>query len=395
MPNCPAIITDTMDADQTKVTTKSGVQLSSSDLLPLIDNNVADLIAVIDADKNRLWHNEAYCRTLGYTREELAREDSQVKVHPDDLPAVAATFEQAMSTGVGAPCAYRMQRKDGQWLYLESNARVVDLPQQGRCLILVARDVTERVRLENQLKKELAEAADYATSLLPLPQAGPVQSDWIYIPSTSLGGDSFYYEWIDEDYFRFCLLDVCGHGIGAALLSISAVNALRSRNLPNADFLKPAEVMRAINLAFPMEEQGNRFFTMWYGVYHRPTGQLTYASAGHPGVVLYPSPDAAAIELETRGAAIGLFEESVFEEKTIALDPGSILYIFSDGVFELVDPSGREWPMEQFIESLRPQSQDAQAELDRIIHIARTYAGTDGFEDDYSMIRFALIGDGD
>ncbi len=79
------------------------------------------------------------------------------------------------------------------------------------------------------IAQELAEAAAYVRSLLPAPmQAGsPVPSDWRFITSTSLGGDSFGYHWLEPDQLAIYLLDVCGHGVGAALLSVSAINTIQ------------------------------------------------------------------------------------------------------------------------------------------------------------------------
>ena len=65
---------------------------------------------------------------------------------------------------------------------------------------------------------------------------------WQFIPSAALGGDAFDYQWLDDDHLAICLLDVCGHGVGSALLSISAINTLRSRTLPNTEFPDPSQV---------------------------------------------------------------------------------------------------------------------------------------------------------
>ncbi|MGO4843433.1 PP2C family protein-serine/threonine phosphatase, partial [Rhizobiaceae sp. 2RAB30] len=85
------------------------------------------------------------------------------------------------------------------------------------------------------------------------------------VPSTELGGDSFGYHAIDDDHMAFYLLDVCGHGVGATLLSVAVINVLRASALPNARFRDPASVLAALNDAFPMEKQNDKFFTIWYG----------------------------------------------------------------------------------------------------------------------------------
>jgi FtsZ-binding cell division protein ZapB len=148
-------------------------------------------------------------------------------------------------------------------------------------------EIEERVQAQNRLQEELNEAADYVRSLLPPPiLEGVVRTDWRFTPTTSLGGDSFGYHWLDDDRFAMYLLDVSGHGVGAALLSVSAMNVLRSRNLPQTDFSEPDQVLSALNNAFPMEEQNGRYFTMWYGVYNKKDRRLAYASGGHPPALL-------------------------------------------------------------------------------------------------------------
>src|SRR5208283_581139 len=121
---------------------------------------------------------------------------------------------------------------------------------------------TYRALVESQkhLAAELAEAAAYVKSLLPAPLHGEVTTDWGFIPCSELGGDAFGYRWVDSDHFAIYLLDVCSHGVGAALLSISVMNVLRSQNLPGVDFRNPGEVLTALNRAFAMESQNNLYF---------------------------------------------------------------------------------------------------------------------------------------
>ena len=106
----------------------------------------------------------------------------------------------------------------------------------------------------------------------------------------ALGGDSFGYHWIDDEHFAFFVLDVCGHGVRAALLSIAAAETLRSEALPTTDWRDPGAVLTALNEAYPMERHDDLFFTIWYGVYHRPARRLAYASAGHPAAILLRGP---------------------------------------------------------------------------------------------------------
>ena len=121
------------------------------------------------------------------------------------------------------------------------------------------------------LDRELGEANDYVQSILPLPiTSGPVLADWFYQPCTRLGGDAFGYQMLDTRCFAAFIMDVAGHGAGAALFSMTVATALRQRMLPEVDFRDPAMVIRGLNRMFPMERHNNLFFTMWYGVMTSP-----------------------------------------------------------------------------------------------------------------------------
>jgi hypothetical protein len=79
-----------------------------------------------------------------------------------------------------------------------------------------------------RLQRELSEAARYVRSILPEPIDQPFVIDWKYHPSSEIGGDAFGYHWIDDEHFAIYLLDVCGHGVAASLLSATAINMIRS-----------------------------------------------------------------------------------------------------------------------------------------------------------------------
>ncbi len=135
----------------------------------------------------------------------------------------------------------------------------------------------------DHLDGELAQAAQYVFSLLPEPVTqGDIRIDWRLVPSKALGGDSLGYHWVDDYHLAIYLVDVCGHGVGAALHSLSVINVLRSQSLPDTDFLSPREVLTGLNRMFPMEKHNGMFFTIWYGVYEKSSSNLTYAGAGHP-----------------------------------------------------------------------------------------------------------------
>lgn len=196
-------------------------------------------------------------------------------------------------------------------------------------------------KTQARLEEELSDATRYVFSILPDKRSQAPKTDWLLVPSTELGGDSFGYHALDDDHFAFYLLDVCGHGVGAALLSVTAINVLRASALANADFRDPPQVLAALNATFPMEKQNNMFFTIWYGVYNKTTGELRYATGGHPPSILIraDAPDAEPELLITVGGiAIGAFPDVDYECKSVQVGPGDRLLILSDGTFEVNGP---------------------------------------------------------
>lgn len=239
---------------------------------------------------------------------------------------------------------------------------------------------------EQRLAWEVARAAEYVISLLPKSILdGRVRADWRYVPSAELGGDCFGYHWIDPEHFAIYLLDVSGHGVGAALLSVSALDAIRVQSLPNTDFRNPGQVLAAMNGAFQMQKHNNLFFTCWYGVYNARTGLLEHASAGHPPAVLI-SPAGSVEMLRAPNTIIGAFPKMPFSSASAQIEPGSRLYVFSDGVYEVEGPDGSMWDLEGLAKFLaRPEAPGE--DLDGLHAFVCGMRGSPVLEDDFSIVR--------
>jgi sigma-B regulation protein RsbU (phosphoserine phosphatase) len=236
---------------------------------------------------------------------------------------------------------------------------------------------------QKKLAAELDDASRYVQSLLPAPiEEGPVRAAWRFLPSEQLGGDAFGYHWLDERRFAVYLLDVCGHGVGAALLSVSVMNVLTNRALP-VDYAEPGAVLAALNNTFSMEKQNNMYFTIWYGVIDVVARELLFACGGHPPAALLGA-DGNPVPLRVPGAIIGGFPEAVFRTGRQAVPPGGTIHVFSDGVYELERPDGSTVQLEEFFQELSRPCQGSR--LERIVQWARTIRAGARFDDDVSLI---------
>ncbi|HEY9887668.1 MAG TPA: SpoIIE family protein phosphatase, partial [Candidatus Obscuribacterales bacterium] len=233
-------------------------------------------------------------------------------------------------------CAIALAQGVDDWLLYP-----VD-PAELRARVLASKHIL-RLKQELQTQKqlleaELAEAEAYVRSLLPDDLTDKVPINARFIPSRSLGGDCYDFYWLDPDYLVIYLLDVSGHGLGSALLSTSVLNILRSQSLPNVNFYRPEKVLQALNDTFQMNEQNEKYFTIWYGVYNRANRQLLYASAGHPPAVLISDqggPPQGVECLKTAGLPIGMMPDVQYHWQRCIVPPASRLYLFSDGVYEI------------------------------------------------------------
>ncbi|MDD5204867.1 MAG: SpoIIE family protein phosphatase [Desulfobacterales bacterium] len=241
------------------------------------------------------------------------------------------------------------------------------------------------------LSAQLASAAEYVVSLLPRTlKEGNIRTDWRYFPSAQLGGDSLGYHWIDEHHFAMYLLDVCDHGVGPALLSVSVLNVLRSQTLPHTDFRNPEEVLARLNETFPMEKQNNLFFSLWYGVFNKATGKITYGCAGHPPALLMSSASETK-DLGTKNMFIGGMPDITYTSESVNLEMPSRLYIFSDGIFEIAKTDGTMWSFEEMKGFLEAPAMDETPEMDRLYSFVREMHGGEGLDDDFSMLKIEFI----
>ncbi len=246
--------------------------------------------------------------------------------------------------------------------------------------------------LQNQkqlLEAELAEAAEYVSTILPEPLQHPCLSiDVCFIPSRQLGGDSFDYFWLDDRHLVFYLLDVSGHGLRASLPSLAVVNLLRSRGLSNVDYYKPDTVLRGLNQAFQMSDRNDKYFTIWYGVYDRQNRSLTYSSAGHPPAILLP-PTNRELEqrLKTPGVPVGMFPNIQYVNASCEIAANSSLYVFSDGLYDIEQKPNTYWGLERLIDLLKKHQKTPERDLKHLLQYLRTWHPNFQFEDDLSILQ--------
>jgi len=186
------------------------------------------------------------------------------------------------------------------------------------------------------------------------------------------------------------VVDVCGHGVGAALLSVSVLNVLNARTLPGVDFRRPAEVLAGLNTAFPMERQHGMFFTIWYGVFHATTRRLDYAAAAHPAAIML-APGAEPRTLGQPNLPIGVMEGMAYTAASATVPAGSRLVVVSDGAFEVQLPGEAQLSFTDFVGLVARATGDTPgARAEAIIASVQALAGRPEFDDDCTLLELVL-----
>ena len=278
--------------------------------------------------------------------------------------------------------------------FLGKPPRINELRARVRAGLRLYQATEEIQRQKRLIEQELAQASQYVRSLLPEPLEGNISIQSSFLPSTQLGGDSFDYFWLDRDHLALYLLDVSGHGVGSALLSVSVLNLMRTRSLRRSrtsqdttNFYKPSEILQDLNNNFQMSSHNEMYFTMWYGVYNKQTHKLVYASGGHPPAVLISNEEIPKIKLlKTAGLPIGMMPDVNYHEQTCEIDTSSRLYLFSDGVYEITQEDDNIWGLNALIDTFIRIPSDRNSRIEHILTCVKAAANNRPFEDDLSLL---------
>ena len=267
---------------------------------------------------------------------------------------------------------------------IELIARIRYHSQAYRNLVERNEAYAQLAESQRELAGELRRAAQYVESLLPPPLKGDVTIGWRFVPNASLGGDIFGFHWHDPDHLVIYLLDVSGHGVGSALLAVSAANVISNRSLADTDFLDPAQVMSRLNDVFQMDRQDGKYFTIFYAVFEKSTRVLKFCNAAHPAALLYT--DAGIRQFESMNPWIGMMPPGYsFDGGEIELIPGARMLVFSDGAFEIEKADESMWTWEEFLEYLVPQSANPTL-MDDLYARLKDLRGVDVLTDDLSIL---------
>jgi sigma-B regulation protein RsbU (phosphoserine phosphatase) len=271
--------------------------------------------------------------------------------------------------------------------------------------LVIIHDVTEseqqKIELQRKqalIERDLESAAAIQQSLLPekSPLIENMKVAWKFEPCGRIGGDIFNIHNMDERNVGLYMLDVCGHGVPAALISVAVSQFLNSGEGllgNNCELLSPEIVLNRLDHAFPFE-RFDSFFSIICMTLDVREGWLNYSCAGHPAPVILRAGGRMDI-LSQRGPVIGSGNSMVYSQETVRLHAGDRVIMYTDGLSEIRN-AGDEWFGRRKLHEVlaRYRREPLQSMVESVYDQVKEFRQDSAPDDDMSLLAVEYTGNG-
>lgn len=256
--------------------------------------------------------------------------------------------------------------------------------------------IEQSLRHTNErMTQDLEAAAVIQMALLPnkLPDSHRACFSWAFKPSAGLAGDMLNIFSIDERHIGMYVFDVCGHGVRSSLLSIALSHSLTPRAdaeslviLADGSVAEPVDVVSQLNERYQMSNYGGLYATILYGVLDLDNGLFRYVSAGHAGPILVDNDNNIAIH-DVPAYPVGMFKDAEYSESSLELNLGDRMYLYTDGVYEERNQSGKIFGRDAVLEVLQTARLTPLASsIETLVNEVQAWCGGNQFHDDLTVI---------
>jgi sigma-B regulation protein RsbU (phosphoserine phosphatase) len=247
----------------------------------------------------------------------------------------------------------------------------------------------ERIGTELELAKKIQE--DTLPSIFP---PFPDRTDFdLYAamdPAKEVGGDFYDFFLLDKDHLGLVIADVSGKGIPAALFMM--ISKLLVQNYAKMN-LSPGEVLKTVNEQLCSNNQEEMFVTVWLGVLNVKTGILIAANAGHEYPILKRPGKEFEVYHDKHGFVIGGMEGVTYREYKMELEPGTKLFLYTDGVPEAMNEKNELFGLERTLDALNRTADGTPKEiLESVQNAIEVYSGSAPQFDDITMLCLVYSG---
>ncbi len=236
-----------------------------------------------------------------------------------------------------------------------------------------------------RLQEEMRLANEIQLNLLPKtpPEIANYDVAGQSIPAKEVGGDYFDYIPIGKTRMAFCLGDVSGKGMPAALLMANLQATLRGQSGRD---ISCSQCVGKSNYLIFQSTDSKKFATLFYGILDWEKNQLCYSNAGHDNPLLFGQ-GKDPIRLQTGGIVLGFVPEFSFQEEKIGLETGNVLVFYSDGITEAMNAIEEEFGEHRLIEVVQKNlTETASKIIDLILEGIYSHVGDTPQMDDMTLM---------
>ena len=215
------------------------------------------------------------------------------------------------------------------------------------------------------MKKELELASEMQSMLFPsfLPNDNKLDAAAFYLPHQQVGGDYYDFIWLNENECAFCVADVSGKGVAAALLMSNFQANLRILFNHTTSL---AELVRELNVKVMSSAKGEKFITLFIAKYNLVTHTLTYVNAAHNPPLLATGNSISTLKIGCTG--LGMFEEiPKIKEGIVNITPGTRIVCYTDGLVELENDNGDDFGIDALKDIIKNNPELTMTQLNDLI----------------------------
>ena len=224
-------------------------------------------------------------------------------------------------------------------------------------------EIVEITSEKQRLDTELSVAADIQLDMLPtrfpaFPDRNEFDLYAVMDPAKEVGGDFYDFFLIDDDHLGLVLEDVSGKGVPASLFMVISKTLIKNVAI-SGRYDSPADILKDVNDRLCEGNEENMFVTAWLGILTISTGELVSASAGHEYPVFYRKNSGFELGRDLHGMAMGAMEGMKYRNTHWHLEPGDMLFVYTDGVPEANNSSEELFGVERMLEALEKSKQES------------------------------------
>lgn len=228
------------------------------------------------------------------------------------------------------------------------------IAKRGREMVLRQKGMAEKqARIETELNLATRiQSAMLPGTFPPFPDRTEMDIFASMDPAKEVGGDFYDFYMLDENRLGLVMADVSGKGVPAALFMMASKILVKNYAMAG---LSPRQILEKANNQICANNPEQMFVTMWLGILDLTTGKLTAANAGHEYPVIRRPGGEFTLYRDQHSFAVGGMEDMSYKEYELRLEPGSSLFLYTDGVPEATDAQDRLFGTQRMLNALNTQ----------------------------------------